>query len=258
MSVNETANTTEKKTVKDSIMLGSGHIYCIEANDDEFTQLNTNAGLFNLCKALIKEENKLAHIKGGATANYEITYYSAKDDLGEIERNKPQEDKASLGIGVINTIKMEYLNKLFPTVERDTSIEGFIIDRIGGINNDDGKVYFFAFVNEDEDGDTIVLVKGKNTAALSVVFQPGQESTMSPEIQAEPLDKNGRRIIHTAKPHGVSFEDVEIPAEEEDPSDEDDEPEPDTIPSGEDEPTVANDVPQAEEEEPTPGTDIPE
>ena len=251
-------NTTAKKTVKDSIMLGSGHIYCIEANDDEYADLHSNEGLINLCRALIKEENKLAHIKGGATANYEITYYSAKDDLGEIERTKPQEDKASLGIGVINTIIMEYLEKLFPTVQRDTSIDDLIIDRIGGINNDNGKVYYFAFVNEDEDGDTIVLLKGKNTAALALAFQPGQESTMSPEIQGEPLDKNGRRAIHFAKTHGVNFDDIQVPAEEADPSDADDEPEPDTIPSGEDEPTVANDVPQAEEEEPTPGTDIPE
>ena len=252
-------NTTVKKTVKDSIMLGSGRIYCIEANDDEYADLHSNEGLINLCRELIKDENKLAHIKGGATANYEITYYSAKDDLGEIERTKPQEDKASLGIGVINTIKMDYLEKLFPTVERDSSIDELIIDRIGGINNDNGKVYYFAFVNEDEDGDTIVLVKGKNTAALALAFQPGQESTLSPEIQGEPLDKNGRRLIHFAKTHGVSFDEIEVPTDDQGGDDEgDDEGEPDTIPTGEEEPTVANDVPQAEEEEPTPGTDIPE
>ena len=203
-------NNNNVRTVKESILLGSGHCYCIEATEGEY-DLSTQQGVKNLVTALETEQTQLAHIKGGATYNYTVNYYTASDDLGETEKIKMTEDSASLKLGMIATINQSYLQKLFPTVERDASDENFVITRMGGVNNDDGKVYFFAFINEDTDGDTIVIVKGKNTAALSEQFQAANETTLEAEIAAKSLDKNGRKAILVERVHGAE---ITVPSEE--------------------------------------------
>ena len=61
---------------KESIVLGSGDLYCTE-----FT--GTNAALPNN-EVLETEENRLGHIKGGAEIEYAPSFYEAKDDMGKV------------------------------------------------------------------------------------------------------------------------------------------------------------------------------
>ena len=63
---------------KESIVLGSGDLYCTE-----FT--GTNAALPSN-EALETEENRLGHIKGGAEIEYAPSFYEAKDDMGKFPR----------------------------------------------------------------------------------------------------------------------------------------------------------------------------
>ena len=217
-------NNTASRTKEGSIILGSGRCYCDEVNENDY-DLRNDSDVKRLVQAIEMEEKQLAYTKGGATFNYSHTWYTAKDDSGDIQKTKMTEDTASLKLGIIATINQSYLKKLFPTVSRSESDENFVINRIGGTNNDDGKVYYFVFINEDPEGDTIIIVKGKNTAALSEQFQAATETSIEIEITGEPLDKDGRKAISVERAHGVE---ITVPNtaddEEDDDSDEDDEP----------------------------------
>ena len=61
---------------KESIVLGSGDLYCTEF-------MGTNAALPSN-EVLETEENRLGHIKGGAEIEYAPSFYEAKDDMGKV------------------------------------------------------------------------------------------------------------------------------------------------------------------------------
>ena len=65
------------------ITLGSGKLYCIkftgEIPDDATIET---------------EDNQLAHIKGGASLEYTAESYTAKDDLGVVQKTKVTKEEA--------------------------------------------------------------------------------------------------------------------------------------------------------------------
>lgn len=72
------------------ITLGSGKLYCIkftgEIPDDATIET---------------EDNQLAHIKGGASLEYTAESYTAKDDLGVVQKTKVTKEEATLKAGLL-------------------------------------------------------------------------------------------------------------------------------------------------------------
>ena len=60
---------------KESIVLGSGDLYC---TDFEGTDKELPADA-----EIEKEENRLGHIKGGASVEYTPSFYEAKDNTNQ-------------------------------------------------------------------------------------------------------------------------------------------------------------------------------
>ena len=68
--------------------------------------------------------------------------------------------------------------------------------KIGGIKNASGKKYLWRFVHTKDDGKKIrITVTGKNQGGVSITFAKDKETTVDPEITAEPLDAEGTLII---------------------------------------------------------------
>lgn len=68
--------------------------------------------------------------------------------------------------------------------------------KIGGIKNANGKKYLWRFVHTKDDGKKIrITVTGKNQGGVSITFAKDKETTVDPEITAEPLDAEGTLII---------------------------------------------------------------
>ena len=78
---------------KESIVLGSGDLYCTEF-------MGTNAELPSN-KVLETEENRLGHIKGGAEIEYAPSFYEAKDDMGKVSKVILTEEEATFKSGIM-------------------------------------------------------------------------------------------------------------------------------------------------------------
>ena len=78
---------------KESIVLGSGDLYCMEFTGvGETLPENT---------AIETEENRLGHIKGGAEIEYAPSFYEAKDDMGKVSKVIITEEEATLKSGIM-------------------------------------------------------------------------------------------------------------------------------------------------------------
>ena len=72
------------------IVLGSGKLYCKEF-DGEIPE-NT---------AIETEENRLGYIQGGATIEYKPNFYTAKDDLGLVQKDIITEEESTFKTGIL-------------------------------------------------------------------------------------------------------------------------------------------------------------
>ena len=78
---------------KESIVLGSGDLYCTEFSGTNET-LPSN-------EELETEENRLGHIKGGAEIEYAPSFYEAKDDMGKVSKVILTEEEATFKSGIM-------------------------------------------------------------------------------------------------------------------------------------------------------------
>lgn len=120
---------------KESIVLGSGDLYCMEFTGvGEALPENT---------AIETEENRLGHIKGGAEIEYAPSFYEAKDDMGKVSKVIITEEEATLKSGIMTWCGTT-LQKLCQTarVKEEPDKKKRIV-KIGGIGNADGKNIFF-------------------------------------------------------------------------------------------------------------------
>ena len=77
---------------KESIVLGSGDLYCADFQ-------GTNEAIPD--DAVIEtEDNRLGHIKGGAEIEYTPEFYEAKDDMGKVSKVIITEEEAALKSGM--------------------------------------------------------------------------------------------------------------------------------------------------------------
>ena len=165
-----------------TITLGSGELYLMEFAD-----------AMPEVDAICVEGNLLGHIKGGAAVEYTQETYEEKDDLGKVSKIITTSEDAILKAGLL-TWNGETLAKL---VDRGVSVTegGKRVTKIGGAGNDNGKNYVICFKHTDKvDGNLWVLIKGKNTAGLTITFATDSGTVLEPEFKALPHDEDGTLI----------------------------------------------------------------
>lgn len=166
------------------IVLGSGNLY-VKLFDGELPDVET----------ICTEANRLAHVKNGATLTYTPTYYTAKDDMGRVQKTVLTEEAATLKFGVC-TVNAFVLDKLSATgrVTEDTAKKRRTI-KIGGVSKDTRKSYVWCFHHPDAiDGDIWVQVVGKNSSGFEMAFAKDGETIIEPEITTEAQDGDGTLI----------------------------------------------------------------
>ncbi|WP_302739095.1 hypothetical protein [uncultured Clostridium sp.] len=166
----------------DKIVLGSGDVYFKEFEGE----IPENS-------VLEAEENKLGYIQGGATLEYKPTYYTAKDDLGVVQKTIITEEEATMKTGIL-TFNGKTLAVLCET-GRVTEAEGIRTVKIGGVKNANGKKYVIHFHHRDKvDGDIRVTIVGKNESGFSLAFAKDKETVIDAEFKCQPQDNEGTLI----------------------------------------------------------------
>lgn len=180
---------TQKKELN-KIPLGSGTFYITEWADtipeDSAIEVDTNI---------------IGRTKNGATIAYATESYTAVSDDGKARKTVIVSDSASIEYGMI-TWNAKTLGKMISTatVTETTASEGTTGKRtakIGGIENDNGKVYLIRFVHKDKiDGDIRITGIGRNSNGWNAVFAPNAETTVTPHFECEPFDDDGHLLIY--------------------------------------------------------------
>lgn len=170
------------KRDKKTITLGSGKIY-LQAFNDSMPTVDT----------LCKDENLLGYIKGGASLEYSQETYEEKDDLGYVSKIITTSEEALLKCGLLtwngNTLK-NLLDRC-----QVTEASGKRTAKIGGSGNAQGGYYAICFAHEDKtDGNVWLLIKGLNTAGLTITFNKEEGTVLEPEFKAMPHDDNGTLV----------------------------------------------------------------
>lgn len=170
------------KRDKDVITLGSGKIYLAEFADAMPT-----------VETLCTPENLLGWIKGGASLEYTEETYEEKDDLGMVSKIITTTEEALLKCGLL-TWNGKTLEVLIDRC-KVTESEGKRIVKIGGAENSKGKYYAICFLHEDKiDGNLWVMIKGRNTAGVTLTFAKDAGTVLEPEFKAMPHDEGGTLI----------------------------------------------------------------
>ena len=172
------------KRDKKTITLGSGLIYLATFDDKNF----------DVSKVCI-DANLLGYIKGGAALTYTMESEEEKDDLGYASKLITTTEDAVLKCGLI-TWNGETLTKLVErcktTVSQDNNTR---TTKIGGAGNAQGGYYAICFHHVDKtSGDLWVLLKGQNTAGLTLTFSADASTVLEPEFKAMPHDDDGTLI----------------------------------------------------------------
>ncbi len=167
------------------IILGSGKIFTTEFDGGTIPE-NT---------VIETADNRLGHIKGGATLEYAPEFYIAKDDLGEVQKSRLVNEEVKLKTGIM-TLDGNNITKLAATA-RVTEASGKRTVKIGGAGNDNGKMYLIRFLHEDaEDGDIRVTIVGRNESGFSLSFAKDAETVVDAEFTAFPSDAEGTLVIY--------------------------------------------------------------
>lgn len=172
------------KRSQENITLGSGKAYIMEYSD-----------AMPEISAICVDENLLGRIKGGAELSYTEETYEEKDDLGFVSKVITTSEEALLKLGLItwngNTLK--YLADRCTVTEDAT--KGTRTINIGGAGNTQGKEWVVCFAHEDKkDGNLWVLVRGRNTAGMTITMAADAGTVIEPEFKALPHDDKGTLI----------------------------------------------------------------
>ena len=170
------------KRDKSTITLGSGKIYLMPFSDAMPT-------VDDICV----DENLLGYIKGGAALEYTQETYEEKDDLGYVSKIITTTEEAILKCGLL-TWNGETLKKLLDRCQV-TEADGKRVTKIGGAGNAHGGYYAICFFYEDKtDGNMWLLIKGLNTAGVTLTFAADEGTVVEPEFAALPHDEHGTLV----------------------------------------------------------------
>lgn len=165
-----------------TITLGSGKVYLSMFTTDMPT-----------VDTLCTDANLLGYVKSGAALSYTEETYEEKDDLGFASKIVTTSEEVLLRLGLI-TWNGNTLKKL---IDRSavTEASGKRTTKIGGANHAQGASYAICFHHEDSvDGDVWVLIKGRNTAGLTLTFATDSGTMLEPEFKAMPHDTDGTLV----------------------------------------------------------------
>ena len=170
------------KRTKEGITLGSGEAFIMEYT-----------GTMPEVAAICVDENRLGWIQGGAELTYSAEPHEEKDDLGLVSKIITTNEEALLKCGLL-TWNGETLQKLIDRC-KSTTEGGKRVTKIGGAGNSQGGYYAICFHHEDKtDGDLWVLIKGRNTAGVTLTFASDAGTVVEPEFKAMPHDEEGTLI----------------------------------------------------------------
>lgn len=162
------------KRDKNTITLGSGKLY-LQAFATDMPTVDT----------LCKDENLLGYIKGGASLEYTQETYEEKDDLGFVSKIITTNEEAILKCGLL-TWNGQTLQSLIDRC-KSTEAAGKRTTKIGGQGNAQGGYYAICFMHEDLiDGNLWILIKGRNTAGVTLTFAADAGTVLEPEFKAMP------------------------------------------------------------------------
>ena len=171
---------------KDRIILGAGDLYLAEYS-----------GSIPSDEVIETELNKIGGIKAGATLEYSTETIDIRAVYGYLTKEIITNEEAVLKTGIM-AINGDNIKKLCSTarVTEDSGKHTRTV-KIGGVQNDDGKLYVIRFVHKDaKDGDIRVTIVGKNRAGLTFTFMKDAESVIDAEFRAYPHDEEGTLITY--------------------------------------------------------------
>ena len=170
------------KRSKDTITVGSALAYMMVVEDT----MPTKDDLF-------KEENRVGYIQGGAAIEYTEETNEVKDDMGYVSKVITVSEEALMKMGLI-TWNGETLQKLIDRCTV-TEAEGVRTVKIGGAGNAQGKYYAIGLHHKDKkDGDIWVIIKGRNTAGVTLTLSAEDGTLLEPEFKAMPHDDAGTLV----------------------------------------------------------------
>lgn len=174
------------KQEKNRIAMGSVDIYMQEFTGSAIADIPTDS-------VIEVDANHIGRTKDGGEITYSTTFYNVKSDDGKAARNEMTDDSATISFGLI-TWNGDTITKLVPTASATvTGTKRRTL--IGGVANKDDKIYLIRAVHKDKvKGDVRYTALGKNVNGFAASYRPGQETTITPSITAEPFD-DGRLII---------------------------------------------------------------
>lgn len=168
------------------IAMGSVDIYMLVFTGTQVSDIPAD-------NAIEVEANHIGRTKDGGEITYSTTYYNVKSDDGKAARNELTDDSATISFGLI-TWNGDTITKLVPTATASIS-GGKRRTLIGGVANKNDTIYLIRAVHKDgEKGDVRYTFIGKNVNGFAAAYKPGQETTITPNITAEPFD-DGRLIV---------------------------------------------------------------
>lgn len=170
------------KRDKDTITIGSAKAYMMVVSDEMPTK-----------DELFTEEHRVGYIKSGAALEYTEETYEEKDDLGYVSKIITTSEEAILKMGLI-TWNGSTLQQM---IDRCTVTEasGVRTVKIGGAGNAQGKYYAIGLHHEDkQDGDLWIIVKGRNTAGVTLTLAADEGTLLEPEFKAMPHDDAGTLV----------------------------------------------------------------
>lgn len=170
------------KRDKNVITLGSGKIYLQAFSESMPTEAT-----------LCVDGNLLGYIKGGASLEYTQETYEEKDDLGYVSKIITTSEEVLLKAGLL-TWNGTTLKSLIDRC-KVTEASGKRTVKIGGAGNAQGGYYAIGFKHEDAtDGNLWILIKGKNTAGITITFNKEEGTVLEPEFKAMPQDDDGTLV----------------------------------------------------------------
>lgn len=168
----------------ENITLGSGKAFIAEYDAAKGIPSHTE---------ICKPENLLGHIQGGAELSYTEETHEEKDDLGYVSKVITVSEEALLKLGLL-TWNGNTLAKLADRC-KVTEADGVRTIHIGGAGNSQGKEWVVCFFQEDKkDGNLWVLIRGRNTAGMTLTFAVDAATKIEPEFKALPQDDAGTLI----------------------------------------------------------------
>lgn len=174
-----------------TITLGSGKLYAVKATKG-------SNGTYTVPADMVKDDNVLALIKGGAVLNYTSEEYTAKDDLGLATKTITTSEDVTITSGLM-TWNVDTLKKLISTArDADDTSDGKKKILIGGIDNADNSPYAIVFRHEDKGDKRYVQVTmlGTSTGDIALTFAPEQETVLDAEFTAQAgMDNDGTLVI---------------------------------------------------------------